>query len=200
MGEDNGLVGRLVAGAGGIALVVSVFLTWYSLNLADVLRAAASQLPAQFSSSVSDALAQSGGLTLTWSGWHAVHTIRLALLLVGIAVLVSSTASSTTPSNRKALLVLAGGLLAAVLAGYRIASPPSALEISFGALQFPSPAGTGEALSRVLHVHDGAWVALFGSALVMLGGGSQLRSGRTTSIVAAPAFPIASASKAPPGI
>jgi hypothetical protein len=200
MGEENGLVGRLVAGAGGVALVVSVFLTWYSLNLADVLRAATSQLPAHFSSSVSDAIAQAGGLTLAWSGWHAVHTIRFVVLLVGIAVLVRSTASSTTRGSRRALLVLVGGLLAAVLAAYRIESPPSALDISFGALQFPSPAGTGEALSRVLHVHAGAWVALFGSALVMLGGWSQLRSGRIAPGVAIPTFPTASASKAPPGI
>src|SRR5947209_2690481 len=124
MEADNRLIGRLVAGAGGVALVVSVFLTWYSLNLADVLRAAASQLPAQFSSVVSDALAQAVGLTLTWSAWHAVHTIRFVLLLVGIGVLVSSTTPSTAPGNRKALLLLGGGLLAAVLAGYRIASPP----------------------------------------------------------------------------
>lgn len=95
--------------------------------------------------------------------------------------------------------MLAGGLLAAVLAAYRIESPPSALDISVGPFQFQSPAGTGEALSRLLHVHAGAWVALVGSALVMLGGWSQLTSGRTISAVAIPTFPIAPASKAPPG-
>jgi hypothetical protein len=58
MAEDNRLTGRLVAGTGGVALVVSVFLAWYSLDLADVLHATASQLPAQFSDSLSNALAQ----------------------------------------------------------------------------------------------------------------------------------------------
>jgi hypothetical protein len=188
-----------VAGAGGAALVVSVFLAWYSLNLADVLRAAASHLPAGLSGSLSDALTQAGGLTLTWSGWHAVHAIRFVLLLVGIAVLVSSSAPSTNPGNRRALLVLAGGLLAAVLAAYRIESPPSALDISLGGFQLPSPPGIGGALSRLLHVHAGAWVALFGSALVMLGGWSQLRSARTAPAVPMSTLPIASASKAPPG-
>jgi hypothetical protein len=199
MGEDNRLIGRLVAGAGGGALVVSVFLTWYSLSLADVVRAAASQLPAQLSGSVPDALAGSGGLTLSWSGWHAVHAIRFVLLIVGIAVLLSSIAPSTSPGNRKALLVLAGGVLASVLVAYRINSPPGALDISIGPLQFPSPAGTGTALSRLLQVHPGAWVALVGGALVTLGGWAQLGSGRTAAAVPLPTFPTPRASKAPPG-
>jgi hypothetical protein len=199
MAKDNGLIGRLVAGAGGGALVGSVFRTWYSLNLADVLRAIGSQLPAQFSGSLSDVLAQAGGLTLTWSGWHAVHTIRFVLLLVGVAVLVSSMVPSTAPGNGRALVVLAGGLLVALLAVYRIESPPGALDISLGGLQFPSPAGTGTALSRFLHVHAGSWTALFGSALVVLGGWSQLGSGQTVLAMPVPALPIGSASKAPPG-
>jgi hypothetical protein len=198
MAEDNRLTGRLVAGTGGVALVVSVFLVWYSLDLADVLHAAASQLPAQFSDSLSNALAQAGGLTLTWSGWHATHMIRFVLLLVGIAVLVSSTVPTTTPGNRKALLVLAVGLLAAVLAAYRIESPPGALDISFGPFQLPSPARTNGALSHLLHVHAGAWVALLGGVLVMLGGWSQLRTERTASAAPMPTFPTASASQAPP--
>jgi hypothetical protein len=199
MGEDNRLIGRLVAGAGGGALVVSVFLTWYSLSLADVVHAAASQLPAQLSGSISDALAGSGGLTLRWSGWHAVHAIRFALLIVGIVVLLSSIAPSTTPGNRKALLVLAGGVLASVLVAYRINSPPGALDISVGPVQLPSPAGTGGALSRLLQVHPGAWVALVGGALVTLGGWAQLGRGRTVAAVPMTTFPTPSASKAPPG-
>ena len=198
MEKDHGPIGRLVAGAGGIALVVSVFLTWYSLNLADVLHAAASRLPAQFSGSLSDALAQGGGLTLNWSVWHAVHTIRFVLLLVGIAVLVSSMAPSMAPGNRKALLVLVGGLLAAVLAAYRIESPPGALEISLGPFQLQSPLGTGLALSRLLQVHVGAWVALVGSGLVMLGGWAQLERRGTPVAVPMPTVPLAPGSKAPP--
>jgi hypothetical protein len=198
MPKDNRLIGRVVAGAGGAALAVSVFLTWYTLNVGDILRAAASHLPARLSGSLSDALAQAGGLTSTWSGWHSVHAIRFVLLLVGVAVLVSSVAPSTIPGNGKALFVLASGLLAAVLAGYRIASPPGTLDLSFGPFQFPSPAGTGSVLSQLLHVQPGAWVAVFGSGLVMLGGWAQIGSGRTVLAVPSPALPIASTSKAPP--
>jgi hypothetical protein len=82
MGEDHRLIGRIVAGAGGLMLAVSVFLTWYSLSLADVVRGAVSQLPAQLSGQLSGALGSVGDLTLTWSGWHAVHILRLALLIV----------------------------------------------------------------------------------------------------------------------
>jgi hypothetical protein len=176
MARDNGLIGRLVAGAGGAALVVSVFLTWYSLNLGEVLHAATSRLPAQLSGSVSNALAQVGGLTLTWSGWHAVHAIRFVVLLVGVAVLVGSAVPASGSGNQRGSIVLAGGLLAAVLAGYRLESPPGALDISFGGFQFPSPAGTAAALNGLLHVDAGPWVAVFGSGLVMLGGWSQIGS------------------------
>jgi hypothetical protein len=198
MAEDNGLIGRLVAGAGGSALAVSVFLTWYSLNLADMVRGVAGQLPAQLSGQLSDALGSIGGLTLTWSGWQGAHTIRFVLLLVGLAVLVSSVAPTTSTGNGKALLVLAGGLVAAMLAAYRIESPPGALDISVGPFQFPSPAGSGALLSHLIHVHAGAWVALLGGALAMLGGWLQLTTGRTIPAEPMPAYPIGPASKAPP--
>jgi hypothetical protein len=180
-------------------MVISVFLTWYSLNLGEVLRAAASQLPAQLSGSLSAASARAGGLTVTSSGWHAVHTIRLVALVVGVAALINSMTSSTTLGDRKGLLLLVGGLLAAVLTAYRIASPPGALDISFGPFQFSSPAGAGAALSPFLHVHAGPWAALVGSALVSLGGWAQLGSERTVLAVPVPSFPVAPASKPPPG-
>jgi hypothetical protein len=197
--EDNGLIGRLVAGVGGLALGVSVFLTWYSLALGDVLRGVVTRLPAQLAGQLSGAFGSVGGVTLTWSGWNAVHAIRFVLLLVGFAVLVSSLASSTAPTNRRAWLLLAVGLLTGVLTAYRIESPPGALEISFGPFQVPLPAGTGAALSRLLHVHAGAWVALLGAGLVMIGGWAQLASGQTMSSVRTPTNPTALASQPPPG-
>jgi hypothetical protein len=200
MEKDAGAIGRLVAGAGGLALVVSVFLTWYSLSLADMLHALANQVPAQFSGLVSGAVAQAGVFTLTWSGWHAVEAIRFVLLLVGLAVLFGSAAPSTSADNRRATLLLVGGALTVVLVAYRIASPPDALNISpIPGLQIQLP-GTGGALSRVLHVQLGAWVALFGGALVMLGGWSQLSRRQTVPAVQMPSFPVAPASKAPPSL
>jgi hypothetical protein len=87
-----------------------------------------------------------------------------------------------------------------VLAAYRLASPPGALDISFGGFQLPSPTGTSAALSSLLRVHAGALVALFGGALVMFGGWSQLGSRRTVPAAPIPAFPVATASKPPPGL
>jgi hypothetical protein len=123
---------------------------------------------------------------LSSSGWHALHTIRFVALLVGVAAPLSAMTPSTTLGNRKGLLLLASGLLVAVLTAYRIASPPGALDITFGPFQFQSPAGTGAALSPFLHVHGGAWAALFGSGLVILGGWAQLESGRTVTVAPVP--------------
>ncbi len=211
MDHDNGLIGRLLAGAGGVLLVVSVFLTWYSLNLGDLLRGAASQLPAQASGLASSAIAQAGTLTLTASGWHAIHTIRFVVLLVGIAVVISSIAPSATADNGGAALLIPGGLLVALLVAYRIESPPDLLEISVGPFQLSSATGAGAALSGFLHVHAGAWAALIGAVLVVLGGWLQLRRGRSSIAVPTPTstlpasrlpmptLPLAPTSKPPPG-
>jgi hypothetical protein len=115
-------------------------------------------------------------------------------------VLFGSAAPSTSADNRRATLLLVGGALTVVLVAYRIASPPDALNISpIPGLQIQLP-GTGGALSRVLHVQLGAWVALFGGALVMLGGWSQLSRRQTVPAVQMPSFPVAPASKAPPSL
>lgn len=198
MAEHNSLISRLVAGAGGLALAVSVFLPWYSLNLADMVRGLAGQLPAQLSGQLSDALGSIGGLTLSWSGWQGAHTIRFVLLLVGLAVIVSSLAPTT--SKRRPLVLLAGGLVAAVLAAHRIESPPGALDISAGPFQFPPPAGTATLISHLIRVQAGAWVALLGGVVVMLGGGSQLATGRTARAEPMHDVTIQRSSQAPPGI
>jgi hypothetical protein len=198
MGEDPRLIGRLAAGAGGLLLLVSVFLTWYSLSLADVLRGLATQAPAQLSGQLSGALPSVGGLTLDWSGWHSVHTIRFVLLLLGAAVLLGSVAPPASARSRRGWFLLAAGLLAAVLAVYRIESPPSTLEISVGPLQLPMPPGTGAALSQLVSTHAGLWVALLGGALVMLGGWSQLPRAPAETAELLPTSPLAPASQGPP--
>lgn len=175
MGHGNrGLIGRVAAVIGGAALAVSVFLTWYSLSLADLLRAAAGQVPGHFSGALSAPLPAGNDLLLAWSGWRAVHAIRFVLLMVGVAALASSARSHQTPGSQPALLVLAGGLVAGALVASRIETPPSALDISLGPFDVTSPASAGAMLSQLLRVHAGAWIALAGSALIALGGGLQL--------------------------
>ncbi|HWF49562.1 MAG TPA: hypothetical protein VG294_02865 [Solirubrobacteraceae bacterium] len=91
------------------------------------------------------------------------------------------------PSNHGWLL-LAGGLLAAVLAFYRLESPPGTLDISLGPIQFPSPAGAGAALSHLVRVQAGGWVAVAGGAMVMLGGWSQLGRPQAASVELTPTY------------
>jgi uncharacterized membrane protein len=196
MGRDNHVSGRLVAGLGGAALAVSVFMTWYSLNLVEIVRSATSGLPAQLSGAVSAAVAPAGDLTLNWSAWHGLHTIRFVLLIVGLAVLARSAMPATTSGTHESLLVLVGGLLATVLVAYRIESPPGTLDISLGPFSLPSPAGVAAALSRLLHVEAGAWLALIGGVLAMLGGVLQMASARTAAAEASTEYPAAPASNA----
>ncbi|HEY5195446.1 MAG TPA: hypothetical protein VIJ51_00295 [Solirubrobacteraceae bacterium] len=195
MRNGNGLVARLVTCAGGLALLVSPWLAWYTLSLADVLRSVETQLPAQLAGLLPGPLAADDP-TFTWSGWNAVHVIRFVVLLVGLAALLSSIASPTLGSDHGGLLVPAGGLLAAVLVGYRIESPPRTLDITVGPFQFPSPPGTGAALSSLLHVDFGAWVALGGGVLVAVGGLLALANTRAAVTRPIPAPPTGPASTA----
>lgn len=180
MENDTGLVARLVAGAGGAALVVSVFLSWYSLSFADVLRGVASQLPPQFSGSLPVALTPDP--RLTWSGWDAVHVITLVVVCVGLFALWRSISPPSVAADHGAMVLPAGGLLAAVLVAYRIESPPQTLNISVGPFQIPSPTGTGLTLSSLLHIELGAWIALVGAVLVLLGGLLALANERAAHV------------------
>jgi hypothetical protein len=180
MENDSGLVGRLVMACGGAALVVSVFLAWYTLSLADVVRALASQLPAPLAGQLPSAVAVDAP-TLSWSGWHAVALIRFVVLLVGFAALISAWAPLRPAGDRGALLVPAGGLVVAVLVGYRIQSPPATLDFYLGPVQLYSPAAAGGFLSSLLQVDVGAWVALGGGALVTVGGLLTLANARAAN-------------------
>lgn len=197
MESDNGLVGRLVMATGGAALVVSVFLAWYTLSLDDVLHAVASQLPASLAGSLPSPVAADAP-TLSWSGWHAVHLIRFVVLLVGLAALISAWAPPRRAGDRDALLVPAGGLFAAVLVGYRIASPPSTLDFYLGPVAFHAPGAGGGFLSSLLQVDLGAWVALGGGALVLVGGLLALADARAASAEPGLALSVGPASETPP--
>jgi hypothetical protein len=197
MDSDNGLVGRLVMATGGAALVISVFLAWYTLSLADVLHAVVSQLPAPLAGSLPTTVAADAP-SLSWSGWHAVHLIRFVVLLVGFAALIAAWAPPRRPGDRGALLVPAGGLVASVLVGYRIDSPPSTLDFYLGPVQFHAPGGASGLLSRLLQVDPGAWVAAGGGALVLVGGLLALADARAGIAEPGPALSVGQATETPP--
>jgi hypothetical protein len=197
MDSDNGLVGRLAMATGGAALVISVFLAWYTLSLADVLHAVSSQLPAPLAGSLPTTVAADAP-TLSWSGWHAVHLIRFVVLLVGFAALTAAWAPPRRPGDRGALLVPAGGLLASVLVGYRIDSPPSTLDFYLGPVQFHAPGGASGLLSRLLQVDPGAWVAAGGGALVLVGGLLALADARAGIAEPGPTLSVGPATETQP--
>jgi hypothetical protein len=197
MDDDNGLLGRLCVAAGGAALVVSVFLSWYTLSLAAVVRAVASQLPAPLAASLPSTF-PAGGPTLSWSGWHAVALTRFVVLLVGCAALITAWAPPRPASNRSARLIPGGGLLATALVGYRISSPPSTLDFYLGPIQIHSPGGASGLLTSLLQVDAGAWVALGGAVLVVVGGLLALADARAAVAGLAPAASAGPSSEAPP--
>src|SRR5205807_10275876 len=132
MDTDGRSIGRLVTGIGGGALTTSVFLTWYSLNLGALLQSVARRLPDALGRRLANGIAAVRALTITSSGWHAVHMLRFVLLLVGLLALLTAFAPTAIEPNVRGRLLILGGLLAAALTLYRIASPPGALGVSFG--------------------------------------------------------------------
>lgn len=189
MENDSGLVGRLVMACGGAALVVSLFLSWYTLNLADVIHALASQLPAPIAGQLPSTTAADAP-SLSWSGWHAVALIRFVVLLVGLAALIGAWAPPRSAGERPTGLVSAGGLLAAVLVGYRIQSPPTTLDFYVGPVALHAPGAAGGFISSLLQVDLGAWVALGGGVLVTVGGLLTLANARAASADGRAALPV----------
>jgi hypothetical protein len=209
MSRRDSPVGRLVGAIGGVVLVFGLFRPWYSINLGPLLDRAANQLPPQLSSlggyfrSGAALLNQLGPINI--NGWHAVHTIRLVVLVVGVGAVVLAIAELTP--NRGVALV-GGGLVAAALVGYRIGSPPWAGSVDVGSL---------------LHVESGAWISLAGSAIVILAGGIEHANERAMTVPTwtaqpplgpmgphapaaavpvapmSPVSPVAGSSQAPPG-
>jgi hypothetical protein len=102
--------GEWIAGAGGVALLLALFLDWYSVPLAPV-GGGALELPA-----------------LQASGWQAfdVLDVLLALLALVPLALAALQATRTSPSLPVAFSVLAtlAGALAALLVLYRIVNQP----------------------------------------------------------------------------
>ena len=135
-----------VAGAGGLLLLVSLYLPWYGLELpAGTGNLAAPVLAAELAGA-------------TASGWQAftVTDILLALLaLPAIAVpIVSLTARGPAKPIAVEVIASAVGWIAVVLVAYRLIDPPG--PNAFIALRY----GAWLALAGALIAWVGSWLAM----------------------------------------
>ncbi len=162
--------GLLVSALGAILLAVSVFLPWYELSLTATGAATASHVGTGLIQQYGNAALQShlAGLqgafaALAGHGLGAVsaHQVLsdlnvILLVLAGLALLDAlfplARAASGVPEGAGGAVVLLG-LLASACVIYRMVFPPV-------------PAGGMVALS----LREGAWLSLFGSLMMALGG------------------------------
>ena len=150
-------VGEWVLGAGGLLLLVALFLPWYELGEGiavgppDVLDARA-------------------------SAWDAFTVIDLLLALgalaaIAVVVVTAVYATPAVPLAMQSLLTLLG-LLLLVLVVFRLADPP---DVSF--LESTSAPGARERVED-LDRGVGAWLALVGVLGIVVGGLVAVRDER----------------------
>ncbi len=167
---DRSRYGLLVSALGAVLLIVSVFLPWYEVSFTANGLAYISQLGDQFVSQFGNAHLQSylgsfhGGLAaLSGQGLGAVsahqvlHDMNIVLLILGALALTDALfplarGTSVVPDGAGGAAVLLG-LVAGLCVLFRMISPPT-------------PEGDIIALS----LREGAWLALLGSMMMVLGG------------------------------
>lgn len=168
---DRSRYGLLVSALGAMILIVAVFLPWYEISFTSSGIAYVSQLGDQFASQYGNAQLQSylgsfhGGLAaLSGQGLGAVsahqvlHDMNVILIALGVLALLDALfplargAAAGPAEGAGGAAVLLGGVAAACVL-FRMVSPPN-------------PAS--EIIS--LSLREGAWLALLGSMMMILGG------------------------------
>jgi hypothetical protein len=170
MPGERSRYGLFVSVVGAILLAISVFLPWYDVSLTSAGTAALSSLGDQFAAQFGNAALQSyvSGLHGTIAqlagqqlGAVSAHQVLkdlnvILLILAGLALLDSllalARAGTAAPQGAGGAVVLLG-VVASVCVAYRMAVPPT-------------PAGNLIALS----LREGAWLALLGSLMLIVGG------------------------------
>lgn len=130
-------IGDMVAGVGGIVLLISLFLPWYGVSV-DV---------AGFSASESA------------TGWEVLGFIDILLFLVAvvaIAVVAARAAGALPAEVPGALVLLALGALAVLLVIYRIIDIPTETDVPEG-IDLSRKFGIFLALAGALAVTYGGW-------------------------------------------
>jgi hypothetical protein len=170
MSGERSRYGLLVSALGAVLLAVSVFLPWYGLSFTEAGAAAAQQASAQLAqqfgnSALQGALASTqsriAGLAghefASLSAHQILHDLNVVLLVLAALALLDALvplarAGASVPAGAGRAVVLLG-TIATICVAYRMVHPPSAFE---GLL--------------ALKLREGAWLALFGSLMMAVGG------------------------------
>jgi hypothetical protein len=172
MAGDRPRYGLLISAAGAIVLAVSVFLPWYGISVTAsgiaLAQQAGDQAAAQFGNAALQSQLSEYHATLSTLAGHQLTALSahqalkdlnvVLLLLAGVAIVIALLAlagagfsSASAPDGHRGPLVLLG-IVAAACVFFRIVDPPT-------------PAGNVLALS----LREGAWLALLGSAGIVVG-------------------------------
>jgi hypothetical protein len=167
---DRSRYGLLVSALGAMLLIVSVFLPWYEISFTANGVAYVSQLGDQFVAQFGNAQLQSylgpfhGSLSAlsgqgigSVSAHQALHDMNIVLIVLGVLALLDALfplarATAGVPDGAGGAAVLLG-VVAGLCVLFRMISPPTPV---------------GDIIS--LSLREGAWLALLGSMMMVLGG------------------------------
>lgn len=159
MGNRNGSGGHLLSAAGGGGLALSLWMPWYTIHFPQAALNSVDQMSQQFGAL--GQLMRSGARLINQLGpfhvtaWQAFKTAPAVLLVVAIIGGGLAVLALTERAGNISQLTMLGGVLAALLVGYRIAVPPGQ--------------------NGIVHPDWGIYLALV-SALTMLAGGALSRN------------------------
>ena len=137
-------LGEMIAGAGGLALLVCMFLPWYTAELGG-RGATAVEVP---------------GTTTGWESFGGVFDaviVVLAAVPIALAVARATEAVPPLPLEQGALVMLAGSILFVVVVA-RVIDPPDVINVAIPGVELDS--------SRKL----AAFMAVLAAAAVVAGG------------------------------
>lgn len=154
--EQSARLGAAIAGAGGVLLLLSLFLPWYTFPGADL-----SNTPiGDIAQDVGGAVGFDVRDALTRSGWESFEFTDLVCALAAVVAItragITLLGDDPDPPIPGSLLTVGLGAAAAIMIAYRIANPP----------------GIGN--EREL----GVWLGFLGALTLAYGSGIAVRSGR----------------------
>ena len=146
----SALIGAAIAGASGILLVISLFMTWYDVPpIFDPLGEAG------------DVLGLDVEETLTKTGWEAFEALDVLCVVAGLVAVVRAGVAllgeDNNPSIPGSILTLALGAVTLAFILYRVVNPP------------------GIGMDREL----GLWVGAFAAGGIVYGSFVAMQAGRS---------------------